>query len=101
MEYGRAACLQAEDPLTLLEIGLERYQAETKGQHLISSEDIASICDSLWKKQDVLIRNKGNYIDIIEMRCKRKDRDKRELRDWQREIMEQDAGRSGSLPGDT
>ena len=107
--------LNTADPLGLMEVGLERYQAETLGKCLLNCGDIASICESLGKNRDVMIKNKGNYAEVIEMRRKVKDRadppfagepiaylnEESNLRPWQQEIMERDAARTGYLFGDT
>lgn len=104
--------LRRADPLGLMEIGLERYQDETFGKRIVNCGDIASLCESLNSDGhvDILIRNKGNYIDLIEMRGKKKARGdppafpgwegSGQLKDWQTEIMEQDAARNGLLFGD-
>ena len=105
--------LQTADPLGLMEVGLERYQAETMGKCLLNCGDITSICDSLRNNRDVVVKNKGSHAEIIEMQ--RKVKGKRELpfsgepisylneeyrlRDWQKEIMERDAARTGYLFG--
>ena len=107
--------LQRADPLGLMEVGLERYQAETIGKHLLNCGDVASICESLGKNRDVMIKNKGDYAEVIEMRRKVKEREKppfsgepiaylneeSRLKPWQKEIMERDQARTGYLFGDT
>ena len=106
--------LQKADPLGLMEVGLERYQAETLGKLLLNCGDVVSICESLNKNRDVTVKNKGNYVDIIEMQRKVKKREtfsfpgqpaaflkeEGQLKDWQKEVMEEDAKRSGYLFGD-
>ena len=106
--------LQKADPLGLMEVGLERYQGEKYGKCLLNCGDVASACDSLYRNKDVVLKNKGNYIDIIEMQRKVKNKDsppfsgepiaylneEYQLKGWQREIMERDAARTGYLFGD-
>ena len=113
--FDYSSFLQRADPLGLMEVGLERYQAEKMGRCLLNCGDVASICESLDKNRDVMIKNKGNYAEVIEMRRKVKDRadppfvgepiaylnEECALRPWQREIMERDAARTGYLFGDT
>ena len=107
--------LQKADPLGLMEVGLERYQTETPGKRLLNCGDVVSICESLSKNRDVTVKNKGKYVDIIEMqrKVKRKEslpfygqpiaylNEEFQLKDWQKEVMEEDAKRSGYLLGDT
>ncbi len=106
--------LRKSDPLGLMEVGLERYQAEKYGKCLLNCTDVASACDSLFKNRDVVLKNKGSYIDIIEMQRKVKGKgdppfsgepiaylnEEFKLRDWQKEIMERDAARTGYLFGE-
>ncbi len=108
MEFRRNA-----DSLELIRIGLERYQAENFGKCLLNCGDIISICEALGRDRDVLLKNRGNYAEIIETRGQGVQGEKvsffgtpsvpgREdypLKDWQREIMERDQARSGYLYG--
>ena len=72
-EYG-AGFLRGMDPEGLLEMGLERFQLREMGKCLMNSADIASIFDSLEKDRDVMLKNKGTYVDIIELRRKKKEK---------------------------
>lgn len=106
--------LKRADPLGLMEVGLERYQGERFGKCLMNCGDIASVCESLHKNKDVVLKNKGSHIDIIEMQRKVKARgdppfsgepiaylnEEYQLKDWQKEIMERDQARTGYLFGD-
>lgn len=106
------AFLQKADPMGLMEVGLERYQTEVLGKSLLNCGDVASICESLKKHQDVIVKNKGSHIDIVEVRQKVKEKPavvrelfpylngEYELKDWQKDIMKQNAERSGYLFGD-
>ncbi len=101
------------DPLELIRIGLERYQAENFGRYLLNCGDIISICDALGRNRDVLLKNRGNYAEIIEGRGNGPEGEKVSflsppsapvrpygpLKEWQREIMERDQARSGYLYG--
>ena len=62
------------NPLVLIEVGLERYQEETLGKRFMTCDDVVSICESLNKKRDVAIKDKGGYVDIIELHRKVKMR---------------------------
>ena len=106
--------LQKADPLGLMEVGLERYQAETMGKCLLNCGDITSICDSLRKNRDVVLKNKGSYVEVIEMQRKVKGKgeppfsgepiaylnEEYRLKGWQKEIMERDEARTGYLFGE-
>ena len=106
--------LQRADPLGLIQVGLERYQAERYRKCPLNCGDIASICESLHKSKDAVLKNKGNYIDIIEMQRKVKGKEdppfsgepiaylneEYQLKGWQKEIMERDQARTGYLFGD-
>ena len=106
--------LKKADPLGLMEVGLERYQTEHFGKCLMNCGDVASVCESLHKNRDVVLKNKGNYIDIIEMQRKVKGKgdppfagepiaylnEEYKLKGWQKEIMERDQERTGFLFGD-
>lgn len=108
------ALLQKADPLGLMEAGLERYQEETLGKLLLNCGDVVSICESLNKNRDVAVKNKGSYVDIIEMQRKVKKRqtirlarppvpfltEDDRLKGWQKEVMEEDGKRNGYLFGD-
>lgn len=107
--------LRRADPLGLIAVGMERYQAEVLGKRLLTCGDFTAICDSLLNNKDLMLKNKGNYVDIIEFNRKMKKkeeplflegpiqylRNEYMLKDWQKEIMEEDAARSGYLFGDT
>ena len=109
-----AGILWTVDPLALMEIGLERYQAERLGKCLLNCGDVVSICGSISRNRDVTVKNKGNYVDIIEIHRKVKRREplpftgepiaylneEYQLKDWQKEVMEEDARQSGYLFGD-
>ena len=106
--------LKRVDPVVLMEIGLQRYQTEILGKNLLNCGDVVSICESLKKHQDVLVKNKGQYIEIVEIRRRLKEKESLpfqeesieylheacQLKDWQKEIMEQDQARVGLLFGD-
>ena len=106
--------LNSVDSLGVLETGLELYQGETIGKCLLNCGDIAFVCKSLAKKQDVMLKNKGDYIDIIELQPKKKPKEKPpfagepvaylneeyRLKGWQKETMEEDAARAGYLFGE-
>lgn len=106
------AFLKKADPMVLMEVGLERYQTEVLGESLLNCSDVASICESLKRHQDVIVKNKGNRIDIAELRQKTKEKPvvlqerfpylngEYELKDWQKDIMRQNAERGGYLFGD-
>ena len=112
MEYTKV--LKKADPLFLMEVGLERYQAETLGKRLLNCGDVVSICESISRNRDVAVKNKGSYVDIIEMQRTVKRREplpvtgqpivslngECQLKDWQKEVMEEDARQSGYLFGD-
>ncbi len=101
------------DPLELIRVGLERYQAENFGRYLLNCGDIISICEALGRNRDVLLKNRGNYAEIIETRGQGAQGEKvaffgmptasggeaYPLKNWQREIMERDQARSGYLYG--
>lgn len=106
--------LKRADPLGLMEVGLQRYQAEMLGKELLNCGDVVSICESLKKHQDVLIKNKGQYTEIMEIRRRLKEKEslpfheepieylneEYQLKDWQKEIMERDQARTGLLFGE-
>ena len=70
--------LNKADPMMLMEKGLERYQETVIGKLLLNCGDVVSICESLKKHQDVLIKNKGMYIDIVEVSQKVKKKKEKE-----------------------
>ncbi len=100
------------DPLELIQMGLDLYQAETYGKRLLNCGDIISICEALGRNRDILLKNRGSYAEVVEMQKNRTGEDlaffgrpgvyrrpEEPLRDWQREIMEEDQARSGYLYG--
>ncbi len=107
--------LRKADPLGLIAVGMERYQAEVLGKSLLTCGDFTAICESLLNNKDLMLKNKGNYVDIIEFNRKMKKKeeprflegpiqylqDEYMLKDWQKEIMEENDARSGYLFGDT
>ena len=106
--------LETANPEMLIAVGLDRYQNEVLGKGLMNCGDVVSICESLRKHQDVMVKNKGNCIQIVEIRRRVKDREdsplarepiaylngEYRLRDWQKEVLEADQARTGCLFGD-
>ncbi len=101
------------DPLEMIQAGLDLYQARNFGKRLVNCGDIIAICEALGRNQDVLVKNRGSYAELIEMQPDGADRDAvsffrrqapgpredYQLKNWQMEIMERDQARSGCLYG--
>ena len=106
--------LTEADPLALLEAGLRRYQEEALGERILFCGDVVSLLGLLHRHADADVKRKRGYVDIVEKRVRRQDRqaypfsedpvaylDRHgRLRDWQREQMERDAAGAVALRGD-
>ena len=98
-------------PLRLIQEGLDRIQGKSPGKCRLTAGDVMTICDLLKKHKDVLVKNKGNRIDICELMMRTmKGTDgeipgepclllgeEAELRDWQRDVMERDRARERNV----
>ena len=106
--------LRRADPLGLIEVGLERLQTEKYGKAKINSYDINSMVESIFRNLDVLMKNKKDEVEIVEIHRKPKGKrgppfdgepiaylnEESRLNGWQKEIMERDQSRTGYLFGD-
>lgn len=119
--------LMGLDPLYLLEVALERYQAEVFGNQLMNAADVVSILEILNESgnKDALVRKKDGFVNIIEQTVKKHKQkvidltalrekallpgseeqehsmgEEPPLREWQEEIMEENDARSGFLFGE-
>lgn len=64
--------IQEQDPVMLMETGLEKYQMETFGIYLLTPDKVISICESLNENMDVEIKKQREQISIYEVRLKKK-----------------------------
>ncbi len=109
----------------LLEIALQKMQEEDFGETLMHSNDIESILELLHENKDALVKGQKGYVSIIEQRNRnhRKSeidylqlmentlaaipgkttvcREETPLKQWQIDIMEEDARRTGLLFGES
>jgi len=107
--------LNTVDPLALIQVGMERYQKMAKLKKCyMNSGDIAIICKNLKRNRDMIIKIKGDHVDIDVIQSTNKEREvlpfikepiaylneEYALKGWQKEIMEEDAARTGYLFGD-
>ena len=54
------------DPTELIKTGVERYQEEVLGvRNLVTCGDVVSIMQSMVMKEDLRLKNKGGYMQII------------------------------------
>ena len=100
------------DPEELLMIAVERYQAEVLGvERLMTGGDIVSILNSMASEEDLMLKNKGGWVQISTLgrpRVKQKvilkceaDRDKtKPPKLWQRKIIRENQERTGEIYGD-
>jgi len=117
VESFNAEMLRNMDQQYLCNYGLHGFQLQKFSKCYLNADDIASICESLAKKQDVMIRDKGYYTQVMEMNVKAKKvkegtgrqskweeaaatlHEGNALRPWQEEIMEQDKKQKKGLFG--
>ncbi len=116
--------LRNVDSMALIELGMERYQMETFGNQIMNAGDIESVLEIINEKKDALVKRQDGYVNIMEQKLKKhkKEQDdylralndeyaimpngqmmfmqEQPLRQWQMDIMEQDAKRTGYLFGD-
>ncbi len=63
------------DPTELIKTGVERYQEEVLGvRNLVTCGDVVSIMQSMVMKEDLRLKNKGGYMQIIVDQLKIKDK---------------------------
>ena len=115
--------LKKIDPLALMEISLERYQQETFGNQLMNAGDVETVLEIINEKKDALVKGQDDYVTVMEQKPRRSRREpsdylsmledgnvvmsngqitylhEKPLRQWQIDIMEQDAARTGYLFG--
>ena len=104
--------LQEADPEELLMVAVERYQAEVLGvEDLITGGDIVSIMQSMAMKEDLTLKNKGGWVQIIALgrpkikerlvlKCEAARAGTGKMKGWQKRIIRQDQARTGELYGD-
>ncbi len=63
------------DPTELIKTGVERYQEEVLGvRNLVTCGDVVSIMQSMVMKEDLRLKNKGGYMQILVDQLKIKDK---------------------------
>ena len=116
--------LKKIDPLALLEIALERVQQETFGNQIMNAGDVEIILEILNQKKDAVVKGQKGYVSIQEVKARHSRREAVHFlqmledenaampngpaaclhedprRQWQADVMERDAARSGYLFGD-
>ena len=117
--------LQQMDSMGLLEIALEKLQEEDFGGTLLHCYDIISILELLHEKKDAVVKKQKDYVSVVEQRSKNHKhpeidyiqlvnntlaaisgnesvcREEEQLRQWQIDIMEDNARRTGLLFGES
>ena len=107
--------LKTVDPMALMEVGLVRYQMETIGNQPMHCTDVENILEIINEDgKDAIVKKRSDTSVIVkEQRTREPKRPKidyirlmeeqlgePELKQWQIDIMEQDAARTGKLFGD-
>ena len=106
-----AGLLNKVGPLRLIQEGLDRVQEKGPGKCRLTAGDVITICDLVKKHKDVLVKNKGRRIDVCELQMKTRNGteggipgepglllgEEADLKDWQKDIMEQDQTRERNL----
>ena len=112
------------DSMGLLEIALEKIQAEEFGRILMHCVDVEDILEILNEDKDALVKKQNGYVNIKEQKSwkhKKSEidylqlvsntltaipgnticREEEQLRQWQTDIMEENARRTGLLFGES
>ena len=100
------------DPEELLMIAVERYQAEVLGvDRLMTGGDIVSILNSMASEEDLMMKNKGGWVQIyfmgkpkakekVILDCEAARRGAEQPKLWQRKIIQENQKRTGEFYGD-